>query len=368
MRQYANSSEGTGTGTGDYLFRKLVEQSAQGVLVHRDLRPLYANAACARLLGFPDGRSLCESAILETLFVNGALFAREARQVAQGSYAAGSRNFVARVRRSDTTDLWLDIMMQPIEWPGGPAVSCTLVDVTERRRMEERARRLQYKLVDTARESAVREVSDALLHQLNQPRTAITNYANAAKRMIARNAPPEKVVETIDQILKETVRAGELLEALRTNARPDEGALADMEPIVAEVVSAVGAEAKAKRIPIQVEVPPGLPPLRASGRQIYQVVLNLVSHAIDVLPEDAERGLLLSARMVGSNIGLDIAHSGRSARRLASLQTRGTGTRIDLCEAILESQGGQIAVIEDGYGGLRFRMLLPVAPGAVSHV
>src|SRR3546814_17488100 len=39
-------------------FRSLVEHIGNGVLVHRDFRALYANAACARRICFEDGAEL----------------------------------------------------------------------------------------------------------------------------------------------------------------------------------------------------------------------------------------------------------------------------------------------------------------------
>jgi len=366
VRQGANSSDAKETGSGDSLFRALVERSVQGILVHRDLVPLYANDACARLLGFPSGAAVCSEEGLEPLFVNADLFARESRLLAQTGSPHLGRHFLARAKRCDGTDLWLDVLMQPIEWVDGIALHCSLVDVTERRLMDERARRLQFELVDTARASAMREVSDALLHQLNQPRTAIVNYANAAKRLMARGAHAEEVLHAIDRILQETKRAGEMLTDLKALSVAEKWELHDVAPMLDEVANAVSGDADAKNVALRVEAETNLPRLRVSGRQIHHVLLNLVVHAMAAFKGERERTVLVSARRSTAGVTIDITDSVSNPGRRAALYSRRSRARIALCEAIMDAHGGHMD-IRPADRGLCVSLLLPAGCGGSVH-
>ncbi len=366
MRQGANSSDAEETGSGDSLFRELVERSVQGILVHHDLKPLYANDACARLLGFRSGTEVCSEASLEPVFVNADLFARESRLLAQTGSPHLGRHFLARVKRHDGTDLWLDVLMQPIRWVDGIALHCSLVDVTERRQMDERARRLQFELVDTARASAMREVSDALLHQLNQPRTAIVNYANAAKRLMARGAPTEEVLHAIDRILQETKRAGEMLTDLKALSVAEKWELHEVAPMLGEVANAVSKDAEAKNVSLRLEVEANLPRLRVSGRQIHHVLLNLVVHAMAAFKSERDRTVLVAAHRSKAGVTIDITDSASNPGRRAALYSRRSRARIALCEAILDAHGGHME-IQPADRGLCVSLLLPAGCGGRVH-
>ncbi|HMA15188.1 MAG TPA: PAS domain S-box protein, partial [Kiloniellaceae bacterium] len=140
-RQSAAPAGGTARGAtptaaardGD--FRSLVENIGNGVLVHRDFRPLYANAACARRIGFADGAMLLREPTLLPFLPF------ELHRLAQRRHArllAGEPPGPARVLRCLTRDgepFWAEATEQRILWEGEPAVLVSLIDVTEQVQM-----------------------------------------------------------------------------------------------------------------------------------------------------------------------------------------------------------------------------------------
>ena len=57
-------------GTSERKYRQLIEGSTQGILIHRDWRPLYANQALAFLLGFDDPEDVLAQNSLQHLFAS----------------------------------------------------------------------------------------------------------------------------------------------------------------------------------------------------------------------------------------------------------------------------------------------------------
>ena len=68
-----------------------------------------------------------------------------------------------------------------------------------RRQAEDRITELQNELIHVARLSAMGELASALAHELNQPLTAVSNYANAARRLLddSRGSDPDTACELL---------------------------------------------------------------------------------------------------------------------------------------------------------------------------
>jgi PAS domain S-box-containing protein len=121
-------------------FRNLVEGSIQGVLIHRNFKPIYVNEALRRILGF---ETVDEILSLPTAM---AVVAPEERARVQemgrrrllGENVPDRYEFLAL--RKDGTRIWVEIYSRRIEWEGGPAVQTVFYDVTERVRAEEELR------------------------------------------------------------------------------------------------------------------------------------------------------------------------------------------------------------------------------------
>ncbi len=112
-------------------FRTLVEDIGNGVLVHRDFKPLYANAACARRVGFTDGAALMREPTLLRFLpveVHNRALRRHARLLA-GEVPGPAH--VLRCLTRDGEPFWVEATEKRIHWQGQPAVLVSLNDVTE---------------------------------------------------------------------------------------------------------------------------------------------------------------------------------------------------------------------------------------------
>ncbi|HYD30560.1 MAG TPA: PAS domain S-box protein [Azospirillaceae bacterium] len=111
--------------------RDLVDGSPQGILVHRNFKPLSVNAAYARILGFESAEEvLAQPSILQTVAPE---FHDKARENYGRLMAGEPPPPVIRVRniRRNGVEVWLDLAERVVDWEGVPAVQTTAVDVTE---------------------------------------------------------------------------------------------------------------------------------------------------------------------------------------------------------------------------------------------
>jgi len=96
-------------------------------------------------------------------------------------------------------------------------------DITERRLADESARRTADRMNEVARLASLGEMAGGIAHEINQPLTAISNYAQASFRMLAQPATDmADVREALQEIASQALRAGEIIRRLRNLIRKKE--------------------------------------------------------------------------------------------------------------------------------------------------
>src|SRR5215469_18542559 len=79
---------------------------------------------------------------------------------------------------------------------------------------------LHGRLLNVSRMATIGEMAAGVAHELNQPLTAIANYAQACDRLLARPlTDASDLREALRQITAQTARAADIIRRLRTLAR-----------------------------------------------------------------------------------------------------------------------------------------------------
>src|SRR6185437_3374308 len=79
---------------------------------------------------------------------------------------------------------------------------------------------LHGRLLNVSRMATIGEMAAGVAHELNQPLTAIANYAHACQRLLASaTADPDDLREALRQISFQTTRAADIIRRLRAVAR-----------------------------------------------------------------------------------------------------------------------------------------------------
>ena len=113
-------------------YRALIDGSMQGILIHRNFRPLFCNDAYARMLGYSEAQELmAQDSLLPHLPPDS-----EERTSAQHWERAISGELNGRVIRgpvftTEGTEVWTDAIGRVVDWKGEPAFQVAVVDVTE---------------------------------------------------------------------------------------------------------------------------------------------------------------------------------------------------------------------------------------------
>ncbi|KQX23576.1 PAS domain-containing sensor histidine kinase [Sphingomonas sp. Root50] len=245
-------------------------------------------------------------------------------------------------------------------------------DLTERQRTEERLESLQAELIHVSRVSAMGTMASTLAHELNQPITAVANYAETVRDLLDHPDPENfpMMREALDDTAKEALRAGHIVRRLRDFvARGEiEKTVERLPPLINEAAVLGLMGAKEKGVEPAFDLDPYASPVLVDKVQIQQVLINLIRNAIEAMSESAIRKLTVSSRPdqpgfvrvtvadTGPGVAPEIAAQLFTA--FVSSKTEGMGLGLSICRTIVEANGGRIWMLPAPGGGTEFHFTL----------
>lgn len=251
-----------------------------------------------------------------------------------------------------------------------------LHDLSDREREAEDTRRLNQRLMQVTRMATMGEMAAGIAHEVNQPLTAITNYALAAERFLGFAEPDlEEARTALIEIAAEARRAADIIRKLRRITRGgderDETTL--MQELLEELQTLCLADARAHDTRIRFEVQPDMPPLLIRRMQITQVVLNLVRNALESLaadPPGAREVVIAARRTATGDCEIEVSDNGpgvaavifdRMFEPFRSTKPSGTGLGLPMSLTIAQAHGGSLRHEAAQPRGARFILTLPAA-------
>jgi len=279
-------------------------------------------------------------------------------------------------RETEIDDQIYSLLLAPIQELG--YVNIYARDITAVRRAEQESRRHQAELVHVCRLSTMGEVATGMAHELNQPLSAIVNFANGCSRRLQGNlGPRQELLDAMGQITTQAQRASEIIRRLRAlvGKQPPIQSEVDLNQLVREVCSFVEFDTDRMGFAIALDLEPDGIAVDVDLVQIEQVLLNLVQNALDALQEvpPSARQLTVRTRLIGDEAEVVVQDSGPGIEpeRMQSLfepffttKESGMGMGLPISQTILENHGGSIRAESIRGGGAVFFIRLPVTPSA----
>jgi two-component system sensor histidine kinase DctS len=256
----------------------------------------------------------------------------------------------------------------------------SIVDVTERKRLEELERRQREVLANHARLTTLGEVASTLAHELNQPLTSIVSYSAGIARALERQTQLDPELLAAAQALSgHASQAGDIVHRIRARLARRDLVLEStaINPLVAHAVGLLQRDLKRAGIDVSMELATGLPSVCMDRIGIEQVVSNLLRNAGDAMagitgnkhihirtwlsiePPLGRPPGWVTVEVADMGTGLNGHTVETLTEPFFSTKREGTGLGLAICRSILESHGGVLHAQDAPTAGAQFSFSLP---------
>jgi len=249
----------------------------------------------------------------------------------------------------------------------------SILDITERERVEDLSRQQQEKLQRTARLITMGEMASTLAHELNQPLSAIASYAaGCLNRLEAGNVRAEELEAPLTKLGIQAQRAGQIIRRIHDFVRKSKPSVAPcaINRVIEGAVGFVDADARKHGIRVTVTPDPTEPWVDADRILIEQVVLNLARNAVEAMSATPwfHREIDISIRTAEGQAVVRVSDRGTGITPemadglftpFFSTKEEGMGMGLNICRSIVEWHRGRLWYEPNPGGGSVFLFTLP---------
>lgn len=236
-------------------------------------------------------------------------------------------------------------------------------------------------LMRSAKLASLGELASGLAHEINNPLAVMsaehTNIADAVGNLLREEiklAEPVAIAHSVERCRRQIERCKKItMKMLKFGRHSAEVlTLTDIAPIIEEVVDLMQRQVRSEDIRISLKSEPNLPRLRLDGNDLEQVLVNLITNAIQAIQEARRTGeISVSVARQGPDIVISVADDGCGIPEdvldhvfepFFTTKPVGTGTGLGLsvCHGIVRSFGGTIQATSRREGGTAVFVSLPI--------
>jgi two-component system sensor kinase FixL len=360
----------------DSLFDALIAFAVDGIMVidEKGIVRIY-NKACERLFGY----EAAEVVGRNIKMLMPSPYHEEHDGYMERYVRTGEKHIIgigreASGRRKDGSTFPLNLSVGEGVVRGERLFLGIITDISERQVRNRQIQELQAEMLHASRLTDMGQVAAGLAHELNQPLTAILNYANACMNL-TKNLKNAELKAGLAKVTEQAVRAGNIIRRLRafTEKRSPVRSREDIARVVDDAVRLGQINPAERGIVLRVRVERDLPEVMIDRIQIQQVLINLIKNAAEAMEGSSRRELTVSITLsqpdkvrvaiADTGPGISPDTSERLFQPFVTTKTAGMGMGLSICRGIVEAHGGKLWFSGNPGGGAVFTFELPVATG-----
>ena len=262
----------------------------------------------------------------------------------------------------------MELTVGEVNQPGTHLFTGFVRDLTERQNRDRRLSELQAELMHLSRLTELGQMVSALAHEVNQPLTAMTNYVNAARRLIAAGNQ-QGVSQAMQRIADEGDRARQIIRRVRDHVakRETKRRVENLSNTIEEA-SGLALLGVGQGLKLEIRVDDDAKQAVIDKVQIRQVLVNLVRNAAQAMDGSARRELSIVTARAGGMVEISVSDTGpglpetvrvKLFEPFVTTKPDGMGVGLWVCRTIIEAHGGNLRAEDRADGGTVFRLTIP---------
>lgn len=285
--------------------------------------------------------------------------------------------FEYRIVRTDgqvrwVFDRWFPILRNDKLW----RVVGALQDVTDRVQSQERLAQKSADLLLAIRSSSLGLLAASMSHQINQPLSALGNYAATCQFLLEKidNGEIRNLLsENLAKLNNAALHAGEIVRQMRNLVHKDKRQRSNLEfhEILNVSLELTGTELKLKHIRVEREWCKGQVIIYGDAVELQQVVISILTNSVDALTDlpPVERLIRIRTEIDEDALHCTFTDTGPGFspeirdhlfEPFVSTKPHGSGIGLTICRNIMNEHGGSIVVDNVAEGGAAVLIRLPI--------
>jgi two-component system sensor kinase FixL len=239
-----------------------------------------------------------------------------------------------------------------------PQLLTFVLDITDCKSRELYLQKNRLKMASADRMTSIGELASIIVHEINQPLAAISNYLHGCiRRLESGNYQPNDLIHALNQAIKQSQRTAEIIQGMKNFSC--RGTLhfemACINSVVKDAVSLSLLDTEAQRISYCFKPTENNPIVMLDKVHIQQAIFNLVKNALANLKETADLEPMLTIELSQPNksvVEIRVIDNGSSlsADNIYELlhpnySTKACSLALDLAvsRTIIEAHGGELS-------------------------
>ena len=352
------------------LFRILFYRSPIGTYIIQNGHFRLVNRQLAYILGYEEDELIGRPSLGFVLAEDRDTVRENAVSMLKGGCSLG---YEFRVVNKQAKIKWVMETVVPIYYRRKRATLGSLIDVTERKQMEERLKQITDEMQCSNTE--LEQFAYVISHDLQEPLRMVSSYTQLLAKRYSNKLDAdadEFIAYAVDGAKRMQTLLHDLLEYSRVGTRGKPFSLVNCEHIVEQAMANLKIAIEECGASVSYDV---LPTIMGDEGQLVRLFQNLIGNAIKFRQEEApqvyisaqRRNNMVTFSVKDNGIGIDRQHSQSIFEIFRRLHTKeeypGTGMGLAICKKIVERHGGHISVQSQLGQGSTFYFSVDTAGG-----
>jgi signal transduction histidine kinase len=233
--------------------------------------------------------------------------------------------------------------------------------------------RTQAQLVQSEKLASIGEMAAAVAHGLRNPLASL----RAAAQVVRHHPEAPSSSEHLDAIIEEVDRLDRRISHLLSFSRPApfRPSTESVPRLVVGLLPVFAEQLRERGVQLEVEIPRTLPDVRVDPMQVEQVLVELISNALDAMPAGGRLriGAQLAGAGAGGEVAIEVSDTGAGIPEAVlpsvcepffTTRADGTGLGLAIAKRYVEQNGGRLEIASRP-GATTVRVRFPAAASAL---